>query len=377
VSQSNSRFNALDTLVVTVHSVKMPGGFGKRARKTMGRSFSAMARLKKSIVEVKTEENCLAHALVIAIAKVENDLNYKAYRQGWKIRNIVLTLLHETGIDLSSGGGIPELTRFQEHFRRYKIVVYHGLSCDDIMFQGRVDSSKRLNLLYDDVERHYQVIVNLTAAMAKTYVCKGWNKACTSDVTHVCDQTCSDCAAYPPCAVAEVRIPCDDCHRHFRSPTCFANHKQSTSTQKSVCERKRRCEKCGGWQVATSAKHECFKRFCSKCKENKDIGHLCYMRPLKDTLPAASDKVLYVFYDIETTQNTEYEDESKLHVPNLVTAQQFCSRCEDAEVGDCALCGRRKHTYRQDPVGELLIYLRETEGVCLRQSAGARIVLSG
>ena len=174
------------------------------------------------------------------------------------------------------------------------------------MFQGQIDSSKRLNLLYDDVEGHYH-------AMAKKYVCKGCNKACTSDVTHVCDQTCSECVACPPCAYAEVRIPCDDCHRHFRSPACFANHKQSTSTQKSVCERKWCCEKCGGLHV-TSAKHECYKRFCSNCQENKDIGHLCYMRPLKDTLPAASDKVLYVFYDIETTQNTEYEEESKLSV---------------------------------------------------------------
>jgi len=109
----------------------------------------------------------------------------------------------------------------------------------------------------------------------------------------------------------------------------------------------------------TSAKHECYKRFCSNYQENKDIGHLCYMRPLKDTLPAASDKVLYVFYDIETMQNTEYEEQSKLHVPNLVCAQQFCSRCEDVEDGDCARCGRRKHTFRQDPVGELLRYLTE------------------
>jgi len=182
------------------------------------------------------------------------------------------------------------LTRFQEHFRQYKIVVYHGLSCDDIMFQGRVDSSERLNLLYDDVERHYHVIVNLTAAMAQKYVCKGCNKACTSDVTHVSDQTCSDCATCPPCAFVEVQIPCDDCHRHVRSPRSFAIHKQMTSTQKSVCERKRRCENCGGWQV-TSAKHECYKRFCGNCKENKDIRHLCYMKPLKDTLPARSDKV--------------------------------------------------------------------------------------
>jgi len=47
VSQSNSRFNALDTLVVRVHSVKMPSGFGKRARKSMGRPLSTMVHLKK------------------------------------------------------------------------------------------------------------------------------------------------------------------------------------------------------------------------------------------------------------------------------------------------------------------------------------------
>ena len=66
-----------------------------------------MARLKTSIVEVKAEENCLAHALIISIAKVENDPDYKTYRQGRKIRQVVQTLLETTGIDLSNGGGIP------------------------------------------------------------------------------------------------------------------------------------------------------------------------------------------------------------------------------------------------------------------------------
>ena len=47
VSQSNSRFNALDTLVVNVNSVRMPSGFGKRALKSMGRPLSIMAHLKK------------------------------------------------------------------------------------------------------------------------------------------------------------------------------------------------------------------------------------------------------------------------------------------------------------------------------------------
>jgi len=86
VSQSNSRFNALDTLVVTLHSIKMSVGF-VYGIKTKGRTLSVMAQLKKSIVELKAEENCLAYALRIAIARVD-DANYKAYRQGQKIRPV-------------------------------------------------------------------------------------------------------------------------------------------------------------------------------------------------------------------------------------------------------------------------------------------------
>jgi len=142
-------------------------GFGKSTIRSRGRPLSVMARLKTSIVEVKAEENCLAHALIISIAKVENDADYNAYRKGRKIRQVVQTLLETTGIALSNRAGIPELVRFQEHIRQYKIVVYRGLSCDDIMFEGQVDSLKRLNILYDEVEQYYHVIANIPGAMAK------------------------------------------------------------------------------------------------------------------------------------------------------------------------------------------------------------------
>jgi len=167
--------------------VRKPVGFGKSAIKSRGSPLSVMAHLKTSIVEVKAEENCLAHALIISIAKVENDPDYKAYRKGRKIRQVVQTLLETTIIDLSNGAGIPELVRFQEHFRQYKIVVCRGLTCEDIMFEGQVDSLKRLNILYDEVEQHYYVIANLIGAMAKKYVCKGCSKACKRDDAHVCD----------------------------------------------------------------------------------------------------------------------------------------------------------------------------------------------
>jgi len=71
-----------------------------------------MAHLKRSIVEVKAEENFLAHVLIIVIAIVDNDANYTAIRKGGKIRPVVQSLLQRTGIDQTNGSGIPELNRF-------------------------------------------------------------------------------------------------------------------------------------------------------------------------------------------------------------------------------------------------------------------------
>ena len=166
VSQSNSIFNASDTLTVVVHGVKMPIGFGGIKRK--GRTLANMVHLKRSIIEVRAEENCLAHALIIAITRLNNDPNYTPYRRGNRVRPLVKELLDASGIDLKNGAGIPELIRIQEHFRlEYKIVVYAGLQCDSVMFQGQYEPDRRINLLFDEVTKHYHVIGNLTGAMAK------------------------------------------------------------------------------------------------------------------------------------------------------------------------------------------------------------------
>ena len=85
----------------------------------------------------------MSHALVIAKAKVNGDPNYESYLHGYKTRPIVNRLLETTGIDLSSGGGVPELLRFQEHFKEYRIVVFGGLNCEDIYFDGQVESEKK------------------------------------------------------------------------------------------------------------------------------------------------------------------------------------------------------------------------------------------
>jgi len=105
VAQSNARFNAVDKLVMTVHSVKMSIGHGRIT--TKGRPLESMVHLKRSIVEVKAQNNCLAHALVIAKAKVDGDPNYNPYRRGFKTRPIVDRLLETTGIGLRAVGEYP------------------------------------------------------------------------------------------------------------------------------------------------------------------------------------------------------------------------------------------------------------------------------
>jgi hypothetical protein len=75
---------------------------------------------------------------------------------------------------------------------------------------------------------------------------------------------------------------------------------------------------------------------------------------------------LFVFYDFETTQDTKFADTAKLHVPNLVCLQQFCTQCEkqpDIKV-DCLRCGKRRHAFFEDPVGDLLTYLCKPRHWC-------------
>jgi len=76
VAKSNDRFNAMDRLIVVVHTVKMPVCFGSTAQRSKGRTVANLAHLKRSVIEVKAENKCLAHALIVAIARLEKDPNY-------------------------------------------------------------------------------------------------------------------------------------------------------------------------------------------------------------------------------------------------------------------------------------------------------------
>jgi hypothetical protein len=140
VCQSNANFNSTDILKVKVDCVKLPVGYGRV--KSKGRSLSTLSQLIRSIVEVKNNDSCLAHALVIAIARVTQDPNYIAYRKGRKIKPKVDELIAASGLNLSNGVGIPELEILQNYLDEYRIVVYSGLRCENVIFDGHTKSDK-------------------------------------------------------------------------------------------------------------------------------------------------------------------------------------------------------------------------------------------
>jgi hypothetical protein len=94
------------------------------------------------------------------------------------------------------------------------------------------------------------------------------------------------------------------------------------------------------------------------CQQNREIGHFCFMQPLKNELPR-SHNVLFVFYDFETTHDTKFSENATEHIRNLVCLQQFCSLCEiqDNINIDCERCSKRRHSLFDDPVGDSLPYL--------------------
>ena len=87
VVQNNARFALTDRLEVHLDHVRMPVGNGRE--NTKGRSLNVLSAIKKSIVVVKAAYLCLAHALIIAMARVNGDTKHASYRDWYGLKKPV------------------------------------------------------------------------------------------------------------------------------------------------------------------------------------------------------------------------------------------------------------------------------------------------
>jgi hypothetical protein len=97
VIQSNAKFGLSDRLEVHVGRIRTPVGNGRK--KTKGRSLNVLSANEKSIVVVKATFLFLAHALLIAMARVNGDPKYESSRKGRCLQKPVEDHLNASGVD--------------------------------------------------------------------------------------------------------------------------------------------------------------------------------------------------------------------------------------------------------------------------------------
>jgi hypothetical protein len=119
VVKSNVTFGLCDRFEVHLDNVRIPVSKGRE--KTKGRHLDVLSAIKKSIVNVKSGFLCLAHALIIAMAKINGYPKYKSYRDSFSLKQPVQDLLSASGVDLANGGGLMNLNNFKIIFRTTKL----------------------------------------------------------------------------------------------------------------------------------------------------------------------------------------------------------------------------------------------------------------
>ena len=136
VYQSNSAGLNTETFCLKVTTVRLPTGQG---RGKAYNSFDEECGMRKGIVTIKNTDNlCLPRALVVALANIKKDSNFNKVRKDTgKIQTERTKMLMEQAqVTIpEEGAGIPELQKFQQYLREFKIVVYsYGSKGRDLIF---------------------------------------------------------------------------------------------------------------------------------------------------------------------------------------------------------------------------------------------------
>lgn len=376
VQQSNKSFvlnGKNEPLTITYVYTKMPLGCGSDKKATDALPWIEFCRRKKSIICIENADNlCLSRSLSLSIANLSGDKKlYAKMRQSECFQQqTALKLCLDANVDLSErGAGIEEIAKFQNYLTEYKITIFGDRRGREIIFEGN-ERDKYIDIIYSHELKHYNPIISLAAAFGYKYYCRRCRFGFNERGVHRCKTNCKRCHQDHLIANDE-KIKCNICLRLFYNNTCFNLHKtfKEYSRERTVCDVVKYCIKCKEVYSLLNRKsvkdndHNCFKKYCTICKESVDFEHLCYMQPIKPV--GESIDTLYVFFDLECTQDSDFIVNNSVkenmfeHVPNLCVTQQCCTMCWNEEdlTKSCDKCGVRQYVFRDYPVEQFFNYL--------------------
>jgi hypothetical protein len=380
VIQSNQEFRLNDTVNIDIIHVEMP--HGGRGTKRSEVNLEKHLMDKRSIVRIQNKDDlCLARALVVAEAKIDNDSQYKSivdHRRPLQTR-LARELHQNSGVPLGPCG-LDEVKQFQTYMSEYQINIVSKEHQKTFLYSGPEQEKNIYLFLHDN---HYDVITSMPGFLARGIYCHTCKKAYDHQREHLCPNACRFCR-FPDCPIVSW-IHCDRCNRYFRSQECFDRHKQSVGKSKSICSDLVKCPDCNTVVKRSKKKpdkHHCGMTKCPICKEYTRSGdHHCYMQPVKKRNTDVSDdesddeaeedvaKDGYnqlLFFDFECHQ------ENGNHEPNLCVIQneageewsfqgdntrnEFCEWLFTTEHANCIVMA---HNFQGYDSYFILQYLRE------------------
>ena len=357
VIQSNRDFRLNDTVTVDIIHVEEPQGGtsnGKSKRTTL--DIREYLKKKKSIISINNKDNlCLARALVVAIARIENDPKYDQIRKS--DRNIqrerALDLHHAANVPLGLCG-LDEVKLFQAYLTNYEITIVSGDHDNSIIYPPEPGDRQPIYLYFQN--KHFDVITKMPGFLCVCYFCHKCRKTYSNVTDHMCPAMCKSCCSFE--CVFEEWIECNDCERWFKSRTCYDHHKEPIGAARSVCQTIRKCEKCGKAMDIRklNPKYHICGRKCKTCGvivKKEDDEHICYIQKLEPPEKRQYNHLL--FFDFEATQ------EHGVHEPNLCivhdeegevglfkgkdTVKQFCEWLLTKEHKDCIVVAHNFQGY--------------------------------
>ena len=341
VIQSNRDFRLNDTVNVDLIHVEAPQGSGRPKLKRNIVNIKEYLHKKGSVITIKNHDNlCLARALVVAIAKVENAPNYNYLRNQVRAQQIKAMELHANANVPLGPCGLEEVDLFQKYLTAYEINIVSGNHDSAIIYPSQPSTNKTPIYLYLH-DNHYDVITSMTGFLSTSYYCHKCRRAYSNKFDHLCPGMCKSCRS-SECYVNEP-MKCDQCKRTFKSRTCYERHKEQMNGTKSICETIHKCAKCQKSVAVRNLRHHICGKKCPTCGiiiEDPEAKHECYIQKIEQSEDSQYNELL--FFDFECKQETG-EHEPNLCIVHNEAGDEWIFEGKDTLEGFCNWLFSKEH----------------------------------
>ena len=162
VIQSNQQFRLNHTVTIDIIHVVAPEGSGRSKRTVV--NIREYLKKKKSVIRINNTDNlCLALALAVAIARIENDPKYAQIIKSDRPVQLQRALALHRAANVPLGPcGMDEVKLFQQYLSNYQITVISGDHNNSIIYPTKppgTDEKPTLNLYFHN--SHFDVITTI------------------------------------------------------------------------------------------------------------------------------------------------------------------------------------------------------------------------